>query len=591
MGISSKVIKLIGYGKYRFLLTSIMRTINGVHEKISYSDNVESVEEYSVNNKHCFFGYYDLRSISFDNKKLLSLVCDENEKADVGYFNIAEKNFVRIAETNAWNWQMGARIRWHNNDNEIIFNDYDGKQFISRIVDIEGNEVERYPFPIYDIDEQNQVGYYTDFTILHYLRKGYGYGNKNVDFEDYYRQTSNGVFWGDLSDKRVGVLLSMNEIKNYEYMDVFETSYHYINHISVNPHNGNVMFFHLWTDGKKTANNRIFIMNPEGRIVNMLSDFHRASHYCWKDDVHILVTVIINGKTEYRLYNYISGEYKIIQGILTDGHPTYINDSCFITDTYPDRGAMENVYICDEGKESYHRLFSIYHNLDKQGEYRCDLHPRIGDNVVNIDSHQDKYRKQYLIRVQNQKIKFEENNITINCKARNKKINSLYKNMKEEYLFATRKEVANPIKVLYNWFFGPTFRVNVWVAKMQNSKSAFVKKLIRNHLEMKYSITVDERCQIGKHFRVDHFHGVVIGPGAVLGNYCKLYQQVTIGQREGKFPKIGNHVTIYSGAKIIGDVEIGDYSIIGANAVVNKDVPPNSVVAGVPAKVIKQREF
>jgi serine O-acetyltransferase len=75
---------------------------------------------------------------------------------------------------------------------------------------------------------------------------------------------------------------------------------------------------------------------------------------------------------------------------------------------------------------------------------------------------------------------------------------------------------------------------------------------------------------------------------------CTIYHQVTFGGKvigdaqKGNYPIIGNNVTIFAGAKLIGNVRIGDNAIIGANSVVNKDVPENSVVAGVPAKVIKK---
>lgn len=73
-----------------------------------------------------------------------------------------------------------------------------------------------------------------------------------------------------------------------------------------------------------------------------------------------------------------------------------------------------------------------------------------------------------------------------------------------------------------------------------------------------------------------------------IGDNCKVYQQVTVGYNNG-YPTIGNDVTIYSGAKIIGKVVIGDDVIVGSNAVVTKDIPSHSMIAGVPAKIIKTR--
>lgn len=87
---------------------------------------------------------------------------------------------------------------------------------------------------------------------------------------------------------------------------------------------------------------------------------------------------------------------------------------------------------------------------------------------------------------------------------------------------------------------------------------------------------------------IPHPNGIVIHPNAHIGINCLIHQQVTIGIKrgDGNPPVIGNHVDIGAGAKIIGDITIGDYALIGANAVVTKDVIPYAVMAGVPAKVI-----
>ena len=82
---------------------------------------------------------------------------------------------------------------------------------------------------------------------------------------------------------------------------------------------------------------------------------------------------------------------------------------------------------------------------------------------------------------------------------------------------------------------------------------------------------------------------VVIHKRALIGDDCVIGTNVTIGGRSKSVgvPVIGNNVFIATGAKILGDIKIGDNCVIGANAVVIKDVPPNSVVAGVPAKIIR----
>lgn len=94
--------------------------------------------------------------------------------------------------------------------------------------------------------------------------------------------------------------------------------------------------------------------------------------------------------------------------------------------------------------------------------------------------------------------------------------------------------------------------------------------------------------KIGGGLLIPHPNGIVIHPDAEIGVNCLIHQQVTIGVKRGssKAPQIGGHVDIGAGAKIIGNIKIGNHALIGANAVVTKDVPDYAIVAGIPAKII-----
>jgi len=99
-------------------------------------------------------------------------------------------------------------------------------------------------------------------------------------------------------------------------------------------------------------------------------------------------------------------------------------------------------------------------------------------------------------------------------------------------------------------------------------------------------------AQIGKGLFIDHGLGVVIGETSIIGDNVTLYQGVTLGgtgKEKGKrHPTIGNNVVIGTGAKVLGNITIGDNSYIGANAVVIKDIPHNATVVGVPGRITKQ---
>lgn len=105
-------------------------------------------------------------------------------------------------------------------------------------------------------------------------------------------------------------------------------------------------------------------------------------------------------------------------------------------------------------------------------------------------------------------------------------------------------------------------------------------------------IEIHPGATIGKGLFIDHGMGIVIGETAILGDNILLYQGVTLGgtgREKGKrHPTIGNNVVVGAGANILGNIIIGDNSYVGANAVVIKDVPPNSTVVGVPGRITKQ---
>lgn len=109
-----------------------------------------------------------------------------------------------------------------------------------------------------------------------------------------------------------------------------------------------------------------------------------------------------------------------------------------------------------------------------------------------------------------------------------------------------------------------------------------------------YNCDVSPMAVIGKNLKIAHPSGIVIGANSVIGDNVTIFQQVTFGSHgrgEGyqkQYPTIEDNVVIYAGAKIIGGVTIGRGSVIGANAVVNRDIPPYSLAVGVPAKVIKE---
>lgn len=120
----------------------------------------------------------------------------------------------------------------------------------------------------------------------------------------------------------------------------------------------------------------------------------------------------------------------------------------------------------------------------------------------------------------------------------------------------------------------------------------FLARLLSQGARFFTGIEIHPGARIGRRFFVDHGMGVVIGETSIIGDDVLLYQGVTLGGTgivTGKrHPTIGNNVVIGAGAKVLGNIAIGDNSYIGSNAVVIKDVPPNSTVVGVPGRITRQ---
>lgn len=121
-------------------------------------------------------------------------------------------------------------------------------------------------------------------------------------------------------------------------------------------------------------------------------------------------------------------------------------------------------------------------------------------------------------------------------------------------------------------------------------KHFFLARWLSERGKRKTGIEIHPGAIIGKRLFIDHGTGVVIGETTIIGNDVTIFHGVTLGgtgKEKGKrHPTIGNHVFIGAGAKILGNIHIGDNSKIGANAVILKEVPSNSTIVGIPGKII-----
>jgi serine O-acetyltransferase len=129
--------------------------------------------------------------------------------------------------------------------------------------------------------------------------------------------------------------------------------------------------------------------------------------------------------------------------------------------------------------------------------------------------------------------------------------------------------------------------------KLYRWQVPFLPRLISQIGRFFTGIEIHPGAQIGRRFFIDHGMGVVIGETTEIGDDVLLYQGVTLGgtgnEKGKRHPTLGNHVVVGTGAKVLGNIRIGDGVKIGAGSVVVHPVPDNSTVVGIPGRVVRSR--
>jgi serine O-acetyltransferase len=127
--------------------------------------------------------------------------------------------------------------------------------------------------------------------------------------------------------------------------------------------------------------------------------------------------------------------------------------------------------------------------------------------------------------------------------------------------------------------------------KLYTMNVPLVPRVISQFSRALTGIEIHPGAKIGRRFFIDHGMGVVIGETAEIGDDVLLYQGVTLGgtgkERGKRHPTVGNHVVVGTGAKILGNIRVGDCVKIGAGSVVVHPVPDNSTVVGIPGRVVR----
>ncbi|PZT47864.1 serine O-acetyltransferase [Helicobacter valdiviensis] len=169
---------------------------------------------------------------------------------------------------------------------------------------------------------------------------------------------------------------------------------------------------------------------------------------------------------------------------------------------------------------------------------------------------------------------------------------SLFGTIKEDFQTILDKDPAikSKIELFFN-YPGLIALVHHRIAHRLHKKGFKVlARILMGFTQWITNVDIHPAAQIGHRVFIDHGIGVVIGETAIVGNEVTIYQGVSLGgvslEQKKRHPTIEDNVIIGAGAKILGDIIVGENSKVGANSVVIKSVPPNSTAVGIPAKTI-----
>jgi len=171
---------------------------------------------------------------------------------------------------------------------------------------------------------------------------------------------------------------------------------------------------------------------------------------------------------------------------------------------------------------------------------------------------------------------------------------SLWGQIKEDFRIVLEKDpaISSKFELFFNY---PGLWAIFWYRiahKLYLSNFKTLSRVIMGLSQMLTNIDIHPASKIGRRVFIDHGIGVVIGETAVVGDDVTIYQGVTLGgvnlAKGKRHPTIEKGVVIGSGAKVLGNITVGENSKVGANSVVIKNVPPDSTAVGIPARVIKK---
>lgn len=380
--------------------------------------------------KSHWFGYYDKWQVDPSGRYVLGMEVDtprrsptENDIVKVGMVDLDNNDpngwprWIEIGESNAWGWQQGCMLQWiPGSEDQLIWNDQQDGQYVSRLVDRRSSTQRTLPKPIYAVAPNGTFAVGTEFNRIQNMRPGYGYPGIPDPYAEVKAPDDIGLYRMDLASGKSEMIFSLAQAAAISYKGKsLEDKWHYFNHLLVSPDSKRMIFLHRWRDAPANDpkasgggfTTRMFTINVDGTDPYVLDPSGFTSHFIWRDPEHICAWTKPEGKkAAFYLFKDQTDEVEIVgDGKMTvNGHNTYVPNTdgeWILNDTYPsqDQKRLQTLYLYHVPTDRKFVLGQFYEPPMFSGEWRCDLHPRSNQQgtVVIFDStHKNGQRQMYL---------------------------------------------------------------------------------------------------------------------------------------------------------------------------------------------------
>ncbi len=327
----------------------------------------------------------------------------------VGMVDLGDNDrWIDLGQSNAWCWQQGCMLQWlPGSESEVIWNDREAGEYVSRILDVESGKKRTVPHPVYAVHPNGKTAISADFRRIQDVRPGYGYvGSPDPHAGDPAPEES-GISDIDLETGDSKLILSLAEIVRIgEIPNIKPGIKHYFNHLLFSPDGKRFIALHRWRypDGSRLS--RMITADADGGDVRIVDANGYTSHFIWRDSTHILAwsDQPSHGRAFY-LFEDGAAPVKVVgpNVMEQDGHCTYLpGNEWILNDAYPDDGRMQHVYLYQAATGRKVELAAVHSPEEYAGEWRCDTHPRHSPDgkLICFDSpHGDQGRQLHLADV------------------------------------------------------------------------------------------------------------------------------------------------------------------------------------------------